>query len=57
MALHENPSDTVVEEISSILARGYLRLCKAHLSEPAMPAAQATEERIDSLPGATLDPP
>lgn len=54
MALHGNPLDSVVEEISAILARGYLRLCKARLSEPAMPSAQAAEVRIDSTPDTTL---
>lgn len=55
MVLHGNPPDSVVDEISDILARGYLRLCKARHSEPAMPSTQAAEERIDDAPSNTPD--
>ena len=54
MNLQGNPPDSVIQEIAAILAIGYLRLCKARLSESAVPSPQASGERIDSTHGTTL---
>jgi len=52
MEFREDPLDSVIEEIATILAVGYLRLRTARtLSESgALPALQATGERLDSAP-------
>ena len=52
MESHEDPPESVVEEIAALLATGYLRLRKARtLSESAAPPAlQATEEPLESAP-------
>jgi hypothetical protein len=46
----EDPLDSVIEEIATLLAAGYLRLRKSRtLSESAAPPAlQATEEPLDT---------
>jgi hypothetical protein len=50
----EDPLDSVIEEIATLLAAGYLRLRKSRtLSEsPALPAPQATGKPLDNAPGA-----
>lgn len=56
MEFREDPLASVIEEITALLATGYLRLCKARTpSESATPPAiLATGERHDSAPGAPL---
>ncbi len=46
MDVRGNPPDSVIEEIAAILASGYLRLCKARLSDAAVPSVQAPGEQI-----------
>jgi hypothetical protein len=54
MEFREDPLASVIEEIATLLATGYLRLRKARaLSESTAPSAlQATGERLDSGPAA-----
>jgi len=56
MEYREDPSDSVVEEIASILASGYLRLRGARtlpdsggVTPPPEPPSES-EERLDSAP-------
>lgn len=52
MDSHEDPPESVVEEIAAILATGYLRLRKARsLAGPALaPAIRVAAEQPDSTP-------
>jgi hypothetical protein len=54
MEVLEDPLESVIEEIATLLAAGYLRLRKSRtLSEsPALPVPQATGEPLDSAPRA-----
>lgn len=54
MEFREDPLASVIEEIATVLATGYLRLRKARtLSQSATPAAlQATGERLNKGLGA-----
>ena len=54
MEVPEDPLDSIIEEIATLLAAGYLRLRKSRtLSEsPALPARKATGEPLDSAPRA-----
>ena len=50
MEFPEDPLDSIIEEIATILATGYLRLRKAQtVSESAAPAAPETAGENDSL--------
>jgi hypothetical protein len=52
MESHEDPPESVVEEIATILATGYIRLRKERrVAGPApAPAIQVAEEQADSTP-------
>jgi len=54
MEIPEEPIDSVIEEIATLLATGYLRLRKARtLSKAVAPSGlQETGEPLDSGPGA-----
>lgn len=53
MEIPEDPPDSVIEEIATLLAAGYLRLRKSRtLTESsALPAPQADGEPLDSARG------
>ena len=49
MEIHEEPPDSVIEEIAAILATGYLRLRKARIQgKAANPSPHSNEELLDS---------
>ena len=54
MEFREDPLASVIEEIATLLATGYIRLRKARaLSESAAPSGlQETGRTLDSAPGA-----
>ena len=52
MEFREDPLASVIEEIATLLATGYLRLRKARTLSATPAALQATGERLDSGLGA-----
>lgn len=53
MELREDLPDPGIEEIASILAAGYLRLCMRRRHRESAPLAPATSEPVDDTPSET----